>query len=167
MIILQSSVLIKFFKVNIPKELKENCFFCMNVQYSPSKSVRLIRSISAWKMTRIFYLFVFINLWKFMNLLMLSNGKYTGKYFLRFSSLLISMFFFTFWNLWFLFHFSVFLIEFSAASFYLFYLVHMLYRNVMQYWQNSNLRCFFLCYFLLRVHIFHTVMLSILFLFCY
>ena len=139
MIILQSSVLIKFFKVNIPKELKENCFFCMNVQYSPSKSVRLIRSISAWKMTRIFYLFVFINLWKFM----LSNGIYTGKCFLRFSSLLISMFFFTFWNLWFLFHFSIFLIEFSAASFYLFYLVHMLYRNVMQYWQNSNLKCFF------------------------
>ena len=69
LIILPSFVLMKFFKLNIPKELKENCIFCMNVQYSPPKSVRLIRSVSVWKMTRIFHLIVFIELWKFMNLL--------------------------------------------------------------------------------------------------
>ena len=119
----RSSVLIKFFKLNIPKELKENLFFA-------SRSVRLIRSVSVWKMTLIFYL--------------LFNGEYTAKCFLRSSSLLISMFLFFFsWNLWFLFHCSVLLIKVAAASTYLFYLVHMLYRHVMQSWQNSNLRWFF------------------------
>ena len=101
-------VLKKFLKLNIPKELREHFIFYINVQYSPPKNFRLIRSASVWQMARIFHLFFFINLWKFINSSIWFNGKYRVKCFLRSSLLLILMFFF---------FFSKFVISFPLFSF--------------------------------------------------